>query len=46
MNPPMMLTCGHVLAKDSIAKLAKNGQYVPFSFARWPYIQYLSCSDV
>jgi len=27
-NPPMMLTCGHVLAKDSIAKLAKSGQRV------------------
>jgi hypothetical protein len=27
-NPPMMLTCGHVLAKDSIAKLAKSGQCV------------------
>jgi hypothetical protein len=34
MNPPMMLTCGHVLAKDSIAKLAKGGQYVPLSFTR------------
>jgi hypothetical protein len=22
-NPPMMLTCGHVVAKDSLAKLAK-----------------------
>ena len=32
MNPPMMLTCGHVLAKDSIAKLAKSGQYVPYMY--------------
>ena len=24
-NPPMMLTCGHVLATESINRLAKNG---------------------
>lgn len=26
VNPPMMLTCGHVLAKESVIKLAKTGQ--------------------
>ncbi|KAF8628314.1 hypothetical protein AX15_003862 [Amanita polypyramis BW_CC] len=24
-NPPMMMTCGHVIAKDSLQKLSKNG---------------------
>ncbi|KAF8321560.1 hypothetical protein DL93DRAFT_2072274 [Clavulina sp. PMI_390] len=28
MNPPMMLSCGHVLNKDSVQKLMKNGTRV------------------
>ncbi|KAL5511842.1 hypothetical protein ACEPAH_5060 [Sanghuangporus vaninii] len=31
-NPPMMITCGHVIAKDSLAKLAK-----PHGKAKCPY---------
>ncbi|XP_051140588.1 protein RMD5 homolog [Andrographis paniculata] len=29
-NPPMLLTCGHVLCKQSIAKLSKNNSTRPF----------------
>ncbi|XAR71430.1 hypothetical protein NMG60_11028682 [Bertholletia excelsa] len=29
-NPPMRLTCGHVLCKQSIAKLSKNNSTRPF----------------
>ncbi|KAL5533317.1 hypothetical protein ACEPAF_5093 [Sanghuangporus sanghuang] len=31
-NPPMMITCGHVIARDSLAKLAK-----PHGKAKCPY---------
>lgn len=27
-NPPMMISCGHVIAKDSLQKLAKSSGYV------------------
>lgn len=35
LNPPVMLTCGHVLARESVTRLAKNGSYV-LSFAMYP----------
>ena len=29
-NPPMMMTCGHVISKDSLQKLNKSGGQVAF----------------
>ncbi|KAL6960820.1 sporulation protein rmd5, partial [Sarracenia purpurea var. burkii] len=29
-NPPMLLSCGHVLCKQSITKLSKNNSTRPF----------------
>jgi hypothetical protein len=37
-NPPMMMTCGHVISKDSLQKLNKSRGYV--------YIEYISTNSV
>ncbi|KAJ8078725.1 hypothetical protein PM082_013008 [Marasmius tenuissimus] len=37
-NPPMMMTCGHVIAKDSLYKLSKPvGQELPERRVKCPY---------
>ena len=33
VNPPMMLGCGHVIAKESLAKLSKGGQCAAYTVA-------------
>ena len=32
-NPPMMMGCGHVVARDSLEKLKKGAGWVYFSIA-------------
>lgn len=32
LNPPMMMTCGHVISKDSLQKLNKSGGQVDINF--------------
>ncbi|GAA0147870.1 hypothetical protein LIER_07466 [Lithospermum erythrorhizon] len=37
VNPPMLLSCGHVLCKQSIAKLSKNNSTRPFKCPYCPF---------
>jgi hypothetical protein len=34
-NPPMMMTCGHVITKESLQKLSKSNGYVFVSLVLW-----------
>jgi hypothetical protein len=37
-NPPMMMTCGHVISKDSLQKLNKSGGYVLSKYPFFPFM--------
>ncbi|KAK3008607.1 hypothetical protein RJ639_014349 [Escallonia herrerae] len=46
-NPPMLLSCGHVLCKQSITKLSKNNSTRPFKCPYCPFeVQVAQCRQL